>query len=300
MAWRPEWDDAPRHRLGFGGGRFGRAWASRLLVALCVLVTLVATVADNWFRGDGEPSAITPWLALHLGNAKWVYPFFTYVLPHDTGSPLHLLLNMVMLWLLGEELELKLGRTRFLTLFFGAALTGAAAFLAVEYATRLPPSAYEGLARPLHGTMLLGASGGLFGLLVHVARESPNRPFFFYFVAVPAKVLVGLFVLLDVYPLLFGRADGVAHVCHLGGAAFGWVWYSHPFDAYGALPAALRSWRASAAARATQRTAERDAADDAEMDRLLQKIQEQGMPSLTASERRFLEERSRRLRDGRR
>jgi membrane associated rhomboid family serine protease len=281
MAWRAEWE-TPERQFGFGGGRggsfFSHAPITRTLLLLCVGVTLLSLVARNWI-GAGDPTA---WLALSLDNAPFVYPFFTYVFPHSTYNPLHIILNMLMLWWLGQELESRLGKTRYLTLFFGAAVFGALAHLAFTLALR-----------EARGGMLMGASGGVFALIFFIARETPSRPFFFYFVQIPARVLAFLLLVLEVWPLLFGRfdADGVAHACHLAGAAYGFVWQRHPFDAFAALDRARGVLRE----RAAERTAANESADDAEMDRLLRKIHDQGMPSLTASERRFLEERSRAL-----
>ena len=271
MAWRSGWNDGPRRGLGFGAA-LGPARATMTILIACCAVTLASMIVDG--RGDGTRPVIG-WLALHGGNAKFVYPFFTYVLPHSTSFLLHLVLNMVMLVSLGAEIEIRFGRGRFLTLFFGGALLGAITWFAVEAAS--------GGAGPL-----LGASGGIFALLFFVAREQPSRSFFFYFVAVPARVLAAILVLLDLVPLLQGASDGVAHACHLAGAAFGFVFQRHPFDAL----SALSGVRAAVREQSQQRTVQRARDDDAEMDRLLAKIHDSGMQSLTRSERAFLERRS--------
>lgn len=283
MSWRPEWEEAGPRRMGFGGGGgpfFAVAPITRTLVVLCILVTLFAAVARNWFGLQEDPSR---WFALSADNAWYLYPFVTYVLPHSTYDAWHVVLNMVMLWFLGQELEARLGRTRFATLFFGAAVFGALAHLGFSLVSGMRPGD------------LMGASGGIFALLFFIARESPNRPFFFYFIAIPARVLAIILVIVEVWPLVFGGfADGVAHACHLAGAGFGWVWQRHPFDALGLLDRVREAMRSRSSAREVRRAEE----DDAEMDRLLRKIHEQGMPSLTERERRFLDDRSKRLRGG--
>jgi len=285
MTWRPEWDDASRRRFGFGGGgrsMFAGAPLTVTLMLACIAVTVLAAISVNWFGLREDPLR---WLALSLDNAAFVYPFFTYVLPHSTYHPLHIVLNMYVLWFLGRELEARLGRARFATLFFGAAVFGALAHLVVSLVIRIRPGS------------LMGASGGIFALIFFIARETPGRPFFFYFVAVPARVLAILLVALESWPIIFGQAsDGVAHACHLAGALFGWVYQRHPFDAFGRVGRVRDALRE----RAAERTERRAEEDDAEMDRLLRKIHDEGMPSLTASERRFLDERSRSLRGGRR
>jgi membrane associated rhomboid family serine protease len=292
MSWRPEWEEAPQRRFGFGGiesrGFFATAPLARGLVLACVAVTVVSAILQNWLGFEGSSRELKDplrWLALSAENAPFVYPFVTYVLPHSTFDPLHIVLNMVMLWILGQELEVRLGKRRFATLFFGAAVFGALAHLALSSFSRIRPG------------VLMGASGGILALIFFIARESPGRPFFFFFFAVPARVLAILLVILDAWPILFrGMSDGVAHACHLAGAGFGWVFQRHPFDAFEAFARA----RAALRERSAQRAARLAEEDDREMDRLLRKIHDHGIGSLTDAERRFLDERSRSLRGGRR
>lgn len=293
MTWRPEWEEQPRRRFGFGGGPGG--WgAAKTLVALCVLVTLISmvtiAVARSWTPQSGGVRTLIYWLGLSSQNALWIYPWFTYVFPHDTSDVTHILFNGVLLWFLGIDLESRLGRGRFLTLFFGSALVGAIAHVVIQAVVTRDPAQ---LAIPL-----IGASGGIFGLIFYIARETPNRPFVFFILPVPAKVLAALLLIRELFPLLHDglNADGVAHLCHLGGVTFGLFYFAHPFDAFESLTGLRERWRAHAARRARERIA----SGDAEMDRLLQKIHDTGISSLTASERSFLDERSRDLRGGRR
>jgi membrane associated rhomboid family serine protease len=288
MTWRSEWEEPPHRRFGFGGGQgggqrfFAVAPLTRILVLLCIAVTLASAISVNWF---GMQSELYHYLALSSRTAPWIYPFFTYVLPHSIYGPMHILVNMVALWLLGQELEVRLGRTRFATLFFGAAFLGALAHLLLMIVTRGNIG------------MLVGASGGIYALIFFIARESPGRPFFFFFFAVPARVLAFLLLVMDLYPIVFGgTADGYAHACHLSGAAFGWFFQRHPFDVFAFAANAGEALQSRREERARRRAAD----DDREMDRILGKIHEQGMPSLTGRERRFLEERSKNSREGRR
>jgi membrane associated rhomboid family serine protease len=281
MAWRNEWEEGREEPRGPG-------WRATLAVAPVTGVLFVGSVVATLlaiFGSNGVlPFRISDWLGLSLDHAPWVFPFFTYVLPHDAAQPMHLIFNMLVLWFFGRELEQRLGRGPFATLFFGAALTGAIAHLCLS-------AAMGDVAN------LIGASGGLFGLIFFLARESPDRQILFYFFRLPMKVVAVLLVVLDVHPLLLGDfADGVAHLCHLGGALFGFLWFRHRFDAFSWWPA-LRAARQSGRARAA---ADRERGDDAEMDRLLAKIHAVGLPRLTDRERRFLQERSDSLKGGRR
>jgi membrane associated rhomboid family serine protease len=283
MTWRPEWEEPQRRGFGFGRGPGG--WGvARTLVVLCVVVTLTNMVLAAQTAEQGSVT-LGPWLGLTLRNAIWVFPWFTYVFVHDASDVSHVLFNGVLLWFLGIELEQRLGRGRFLTLFFGASLIGAVALEVAQAAT----GGNEASA-------LIGASGGIFGLLFYIARETPDRPFVFWIVPVPAKVLAGLFVIRELFPLIKSGldGDGVAHLCHLGGAAFGLFYFRRQFNAFDGFASLASNWRAHA----QEQRRVRAEGDDAEMDRLLRKIHDSGMGSLDARERAFLDERSRRMRDG--
>ena len=286
MTWRPEWEEQPRRGFGFGRGAPGGFGVARTLVVACAAVTLVNMVLAAQATPTAQgPVTLAPWLGLTLRNAVWIYPWFSYVLVHDAFGITHVLFNGVLLWFLGIDLEQKLGRGRFLTLFFGASLVGAVAHVVAQAALGGSES-----------SALIGASGGIFGLLFFIARDTPDRPFVFWLVPVPAKVLAGLYVVLELFPLITQGlgGDGVAHLCHLGGAAFGLFWYRRQFNAFDGFAALAANWRTHA----QEQRRVRAEGDDAEMDRLLRKIHDSGMGSLDARERAFLDERSRRMRGG--
>lgn len=148
------------------------------------------------------------WLALFPPG-----PFFlpwqvvTYAFLH--GSFSHLFFNMLGLWMFGAELERLWGPRRFIQLFGASVLTAAVAQLLVTWLL--------GSTAPT-----VGASGGLFGLLLAFGMMFPNRIIVPLIPPIPmrAKTFVALFGGLE---LLFGFLDarglvsGVAHFAHLGG-----------------------------------------------------------------------------------
>lgn len=280
MSWRSEWEEGERSPRGPGW----RATLGAAPVTSTVFVgAIVVTFAGMLHAAGVLPIPVLRWLGLSLGNAPFVYPFFTHVLPHDAQSPMHLVFNMLALWFFGRELEQRLGRGPYATLFFGSALVGALAHLALN--------AVRGDLAPL-----VGASGGLMGLICFLARLDPDRPMLFFFFRAPIKVVALLFVILDLHPLLLGQQDGVAHLAHLGGAAFGLLWFRWRFDAWSWWGALRQQHRESSERRATERAVR----DDAEMDRLLAKIHASGIGSLSESERSFLQRRSDALKGDRR
>jgi membrane associated rhomboid family serine protease len=112
-------------------------------------------------------------------------------------GPIHLLFNMVALWVLGRDLERALGRTRFLAVYLVSLLGGAAAVM-LFYA----PDA-----------RVAGASGAVFGLmgaLVVVLRR----------LRLPAGQVIGL---IAINVLISVTIPGISLIGHLGGLVVGAV-----------------------------------------------------------------------------
>ena len=150
-----------------------------------------------WPLGSGFPSFM-PWQLL------------TYGFMH--GGLMHIAFNMFMLWMFGRELELVYGPRRFLT-YYLTCVVGAGIVQLVVAA--------------LHGDVYptVGASGGVFGLLLLFGMTFPNRMIMLLFPPIPmkAKYMVVLFGILELYLGLSGRSPGVANFAHLGGMLFGFV-----------------------------------------------------------------------------
>lgn len=140
-----------------------------------------------------EPGVFYPWQMV------------TYMFLH--GNFNHLFFNLFALWIFGQQLENQWGTRRFVTYYFLCGI-GAALFHLV-----LAPSP------------VLGASGGVFGILLAFGMLFPNREIFLLFPPIPikAKYLVigyGAFELLNG---VLSLSTGVAHFAHLGGMVAGYV-----------------------------------------------------------------------------
>jgi len=149
--------------------------------------------------------ALWPW-----DNGFLPWQVVTYGFLH--GSMFHLFFNMLGLWMFGSELERVWGTKRFVQFWFASIVT--AAF------TQLAVAALIGSGAPT-----LGASGGLFGLLLAFGMMFPNRIIMPLFPPIPmkAKIFVAVFGGLE---LLLGFMDprsGVAHFAHLGGMIGGFL-----------------------------------------------------------------------------
>lgn len=154
--------------------------------------------------GGSIASAFALW---PLGQNFLPWQVVTYAFLH--GSFAHLFFNMLGLWMFGSELERVWGEKRFL-LFYAASVLAAAA-------TQLIVTAAMGTEYPT-----VGASGGLFGLLLAFAMMFPNRTILLFFVIpMKARYLVALYGLLELYQGVYVMNSGVAHFAHLGGMVGG-------------------------------------------------------------------------------
>ena len=153
---------------------------------------------------------------------------------------------------------------------------------------------------------MVGASGAIFGLLVAFALNWPDAKIFLYFVfPVPAKWFVAALGAFTLLSTVQGSADGVAHWAHLGGLVTGFVYLRYG-ERIGRLanralykerPAPTRGRKRRPAppppppSPRRRRRVDGDSLD--EVDRILDKIRADGMDSLSARERAFLDEVSR-------
>ncbi len=120
----------------------------------------------------------------------------------------HLLLNAVTLYFFGPLLELRLGSTKYLILYFGS-------LLCAHVLTHIQH-------RNNAGYNAVGASGAISGVLFAFVLFAPYELIYFFgIVPIPAILFAVLFVGGSIYAMKTGRSFGIAHEAHLGGAAGG-------------------------------------------------------------------------------
>ena len=163
------------------------------------------------------------------GGAFHVWQLVTYSFLH--GSLLHLGLNMVAIWMFGAELERRWGDLRYLLTYLFSVVVAAMTQIAV--------SGYF-----LHASgPVIGASGGVFGLLLAYAMYFPNRVIviiFLPFIRIPARTFVLGYGLIELFLGVTNTTAGVAHFAHLGGLFGGWlsVQYFRGRGVFGGRPSA--------------------------------------------------------------
>ncbi|HSQ70604.1 MAG TPA: rhomboid family intramembrane serine protease [Steroidobacteraceae bacterium] len=133
------------------------------------------------------------------------------------GSLAHLFFNMLALYMFGGEVERLLGSRRYLTYYLVCVVGAAIAQTIVTGTMGGPP-------RPT-----VGASGGVFGLLLAFGLAYPQRKIMLLFppIPMPAWLFVTLYGLLELYLGVTGSGQGVAHFAHLGGMVAGYALLVH-------------------------------------------------------------------------
>jgi membrane associated rhomboid family serine protease len=145
----------------------------------------------------------------------WIWQPATYLFLH--ADPMHLILNMLVLWMFGVDLELRWGRQAFLRYYF---VCGIGAGLIGLLASLLPFD----FADVLYRVPTVGASGALYGLLLAYGLLFPERIIFFIIFPVQARIYVIIAGALVLWSSLNDPAGGTAHFAHLGGMLVGYLY----------------------------------------------------------------------------
>ena len=191
---------------------------------------------------------VEAFLALHYWQASDFNPvqFISYMFLHGDFS--HIFFNMFSLWMFGRILEQVMGQKRFLFYYISCGL-GAAVIqelvwtftwradfipalanlnqVSITYMSQLVDQALAaGEELPFLNQMLtIGASGGVFGILLAFGMLFPNMPLYLMFIPVPikAKWMVIGYGLIELMFGVSGIMNSVAHFAHLGGMLFGFI-----------------------------------------------------------------------------
>jgi membrane associated rhomboid family serine protease len=131
----------------------------------------------------------------------------TYAFLHDVHEIFHLFFNMLGLWMFGAEIERYVGPRRLLACYFASVVTAALSqlFLPMLFGAPLGPT--------------IGASGGVFGLLLAYAVMFPKRKVIPLIppIPMPAWLFATIYAALELFLGVTGSFSGVAHFAHLGG-----------------------------------------------------------------------------------
>jgi membrane associated rhomboid family serine protease len=193
------------------------------ITTILLLSNVAAYLLQGLFPGLEMPLALWPFGSAaatngQVGFAPW--QLVSYAFLH--GSLFHLGFNMLALYMFGGAIERVFGERRYLVYYVVCVISAAI--------TQLIFAAVSGGIYPT-----IGASGGVFGLLLAYAIYFPNNRVMLLIppIPLPARVFVVLYAALELYLGVTGTQEGVAHFAHLGGMVGGY--------------AMLRLWRGRAA-----------------------------------------------------
>ena len=255
---------------------FARPWQKSRRVVLLALIGLnVASFIAQFFLDAFEPGFVRDYLALSNRGVHEAYSWQFVTAIFLYGSPWHFLGNLLVLYILGRDIESILGQRHFLYLFLSGAIGGELGHLF------LMPSE----------TLLYAASGGTAAVVIAYATILPELAlvawgqsrFSFH---LKAKHVAYAILLLSLVMLVVDRNGAVMHSAIPGGLAAGWLYtnllgFGHPSW----LHRILR--RRREAAMRVQRMTPAEFIEH-EIDPLLEKISRDGIQSLSRAERRVL------------
>jgi membrane associated rhomboid family serine protease len=179
-----------------------------------IAVYLVYFFAVDRLPGLFFPLQLIPYFVEH--GAVW--QLVTYLFLHDPHGVLHILFNMLALWMFGTPVEQTWGTRRFLQYYF---LCGVGAGMCVVLVNIL-------FGNPLEPT--IGASGAIFGLLLAFGMLFPDQEILFMFLfPLKAKYAVMIYGAIAFLGTL-SPGGTVSHLAHLGGMIFGYVYIKTQFS----------------------------------------------------------------------
>jgi membrane associated rhomboid family serine protease len=141
-----------------------------------------------------------------------VWRFITFQFLHS--SPMHLVLNMVAIYLFGPIVEGQFGRQRFTAFYLLCGLAGACCYLLLSV-TRVLPMPID--------TPMVGASAGIFGLLVAASLIAPDVQIFYYFFPVTIRLMAIFGMLMALYSVISLGQNAGGEAAHLGGGILGFA-----------------------------------------------------------------------------
>ena len=262
---RPYYRDNQPQR---GGGMPGFHLPALTSVVKGLLIINVAVFILQIIGRRGETYFVEQWFAL-LSERPWeVWRLLTFQFLH--GGAFHLFFNMLGLYFLGTAMERHWGPKRFLRFYLICGAVGGMVFLVFS---RLIPSL---------GGVLIGASGGVLGLLVAVAILFPHWVVFVFLFPVPIRWAAVGYTIIYFFSVIRGEDNVGGNLCHLGGMATAFIWVAgRPY---------IQSFLARHRRSSAQQLFEHNRQLQFEVDRILAKVHDHGIQSLTGREKKTLQE----------
>ena len=191
--------------ISFGPGPLSSALKAIIAANVVLFVLQLVQPGVTWALGLMPAAVVGEFRIWQLGSYMFLH-----------AGVFHILFNMLALWMFGTELERIWGTRYFLKFYF---VTGIGAALLTVLFSLLPFA----MARSLQHSIVIGASGAIYGLLLAYALYFPHRPIYMYLVfPIPARIFVLIMGVLAFYSSLADN-NGIANATHLGGLLVGYV-----------------------------------------------------------------------------
>lgn len=196
-----------QYRFSFGYGLTPVIKRLMIIMGIFFLLQMLVSWRINLYLG------LVP---IFVWKKYFFWQLLTYIFLHGGFS--HLIFNLIALWMFGGELEGYWGSKKFLGYFLFCGI-GAALCTVILTPYQIIP--------------IIGASGAIYGILLAYGWLFPNRLIYIYFLLpIPAKYMVIIFGLIELFSSLEGTGGGIAHITHLGGLLFGILYMAYPYIRY--------------------------------------------------------------------
>jgi membrane associated rhomboid family serine protease len=228
---------------------------------LCIIIKPLGLFIYEWFSVDSTSisSSLQPWRLI------------SYQFLHDPNKPLHIIMNMLGLYFLGPTLERFWHGKKFLIFYLCCGMAGGMLYLVLAGAGIVSQG------------ILIGASGAILGMLAACAILFPQFVVFFLFFPVPIRVAAVVLTLLYIINIFTGSSNAGGDAAHLAGmaAGAGYVYLWPRLKNRSKTSLHIDDWDKKFKAYSQLQK---------EVDRILVKVNEQGIASLTKKEKKTLEE----------
>lgn len=264
--FRSQFRNAPRMRMGLP--------QLTPVVKRLLIINVAVFVSSFMIRPLGE--FFFTWFSVYPASlmlSLQLWRPITYQFLH--GGLWHILFNMLVLYFLGSTLERHWGSKKFLVFYLGCGIVGGLLYPLLLGLKIISP-------HPIHGVLpLVGASGAILGVLAACAILFPNIVMIFYFFPLPIRVVAMILTLIAIYGIVTGENAG-GEAAHLAGMVAG--------ASYVLSQASRSKLKIKISADRWKKKIAQQHNLQVEVDRILQKVHDSGIHSLTSKEKKILKQ----------
>ncbi len=291
-------------------GALPGAWT---VVTWLIVINIVVFFLQVFLTPKGGADLLQAYGHFSTHKVLWAgglefWRFLTFQFLH--GSPMHIAFNMFGLYMFGPIVESQLGAKKFLAFYLVCGIFGALMYLLLNLAGVIAfqngIGMIPGLLFNSTKTPLVGASAGIFGVIMACAYIRPDEKFMLMLppVAVKVKWLAYGYLGIALINLFFGKVNQGGEAAHVGGAIAGFFFVRNShllrdfFDVFDDSRAPKgKKAQPVKIPKHLKLVRPEDEKFEAEMDRILAKVGKDGRESLTNAEKQFLEDATKRKRE---